>query len=122
MTAGTFGKRSPASSIRRCTPGGVAGTPRETCSLSRDARAPSARLASWSRSVSSSAGTSPTARPADCSLSFAPFLNPDPIIQIQVEIRFREHLARELANLTTGDQISLQMDPIQGELDLTVEA
>jgi len=48
--------------------------------------------------------------------------NPDPTIQIQVEIRFREHLARELANLTTGDQISLQMDPIQGELDLTVEA
>jgi len=121
MTAGTFGKRSPASSIRRCTPGGVAGTPRETCSLSRDARAPSARLASWSRSVSSSAGTSPTARPADCSLSFAPFL-PDPIIQIQIEMRFREDLARDLARMTSGDQICLQMDPVQHELDLTVEA
>jgi len=48
--------------------------------------------------------------------------NPDPIIQIQIEMRFREDLARDLARMTSGDQICLQMDPVQHELDLTVEA
>jgi len=37
-------------------------------------------------------------------------------------MRFREDLARDLARMTSGDQICLQMDPVQHELDLTVEA
>ncbi len=38
---------------------------------------------------------------------------PDPIIQLQVEMCFREHLARELAGMTNGEQIVLTMEPNQ---------
>lgn len=38
---------------------------------------------------------------------------PDPIIQLQVEMVFRENLARELAGMTNGEQIVLTMEPNQ---------
>lgn len=42
---------------------------------------------------------------------------PDPIIQIQVEMVFGEHLARELAHMTNGEQILLSMEPRQREIE-----
>lgn len=41
---------------------------------------------------------------------------PDPIIQLQVEMRFQEHLARELAHMTNGELVVLTMEPQQTEI------
>ncbi len=44
--------------------------------------------------------------------------HPDPFIQLQVEMVFSESIARELAHMTTGEQILLSMEAVQREMDL----
>jgi len=43
---------------------------------------------------------------------------PEPIIQLQVEMRFHENLAVALASMTNGKQIALSIEPMQPELSL----